>query len=107
MHAPSYYLEKAACMFTEAHYTCLIIVFVVCVHVPVASGIHNAAIDAAAGTSKHAHSPKPAGMSGYAVSNRQIVCSLLFEADLHLSEAQIVWARSIGHGCWIQDSNVK
>ena len=38
-------------------------------------------------------------MSGYAVSNRQIVCFLLFEADLHLSEAQIVCARSIGHGC--------
>ena len=33
-----------------------------CVHVPVASGIHNAAIDAAAGTSKHAHSPQPAGI---------------------------------------------
>ena len=56
-----YHLEKTACMFAEAHCTmfghstcCL------CVHVPLASGIHNAASDAAAGTSKHAHSPQPA-----------------------------------------------
>ncbi len=60
--------------------------------------MYNAASDAAAGTSKHALTPTCWHMSGYAVPNRQIVCSLLSEADLHLSEAQIVWARSIGHG---------
>ncbi len=58
----SYHLEKAACMFTEAHCTMFdYSICCLCVHVPLASGIHNAAIDAAAGTSKHAHSPQPAG----------------------------------------------
>ncbi len=83
-------------MFGHAAVLVVFVCMCVCVY-----GIHNAAIDAAAGTSKHAHSPYPtasAGMSGYAVSNRQIVCYLLSEADLHLSEPQIVWARSIGHG---------
>ena len=59
----SYHLEKAACMFTEVHYTMFdYVICCLCVHVPVASGIQNAAIDAAAGTSKHAHSPQPAGI---------------------------------------------